>query len=299
MIAPWWPERALCLDTESTGVNVDTDRVVTAYAAIVEDGVPVYERRWLIAVDIDIPAEAQAVHGVSTAHAQENGIPAAQGVKEIAGAVRFALTKGFPIIAFNVAFDASILNAECTRVGLGSLTEFCGGDIWPVIDPFCIDKGVDRFRAGSRKLTNVAAHYGVPLGDDAHDAGADAIAAARVAYRLAARSVLPEAQLRGMYSHRKYPDKLVAAWLGLGRMSLADLHIAQVEWFAEQAKGLSAHWMKEANQYRAVADRDETSDEDRAIALQEAAELDAKVASITCEWPIRTTPAVAPVAVAA
>jgi len=49
-----------------------------------------------------------------------------------------------------------------------------------ILDPLILDKNVDRFRRGKRKLTNVAEHYGVELGDDAHDATADAVAAGRV-----------------------------------------------------------------------------------------------------------------------
>ena len=54
----------------------------------------------------------------------------------------------------------------------------------PVIDPLVIDKAVDRYRKGKRTLEAAAAFYGVPL-DDAHDAGADAIAAGRVAQAIA------------------------------------------------------------------------------------------------------------------
>src|SRR5690606_7171898 len=45
---------------------------------------------------------------------------------------------------------------------------------------------IDRYRSGSRRLTAVAAHYGVPLSEeDAHGAAADALAAARVAWVIA------------------------------------------------------------------------------------------------------------------
>jgi ADP-ribose pyrophosphatase YjhB (NUDIX family) len=73
-----------------------------------------------------------------------------------------------------------------------------------------IDKAVDRYRKGKRTLEAAAERYGVVL-DDAHDAGADAIAAGRVARALLAT----------------YPDDL--------DIPIADLHGRQGVWYAEQA----------------------------------------------------------------
>ena len=80
-----------------------------------------------------------------------------------------------------------------------------------VIDPLVIDKAVDRYRKGKRTLEAAAELYGVAL-DDAHDAGADAIAAGRVAQAMA----------------RTLPRPARPA----GR---TDLHDLQVGWCATQA----------------------------------------------------------------
>ena len=55
-----------------------------------------------------------------------------------------------------------------------------------VVDPFVIDREVDKYRKGKRTLTAMCAHYGVSL-DGAHDAAADAIGAARVAWAIGQR----------------------------------------------------------------------------------------------------------------
>ncbi|MGO2515654.1 MAG: 3'-5' exonuclease, partial [Corynebacterium variabile] len=52
-----------------------------------------------------------------------------------------------------------------------------------VFDPLVVDKAKDRYRKGGRRLTQVCEHYGVTL-DNAHEASADAVAAARVAWKL-------------------------------------------------------------------------------------------------------------------
>jgi 8-oxo-dGTP pyrophosphatase MutT (NUDIX family) len=79
-----------------------------------------------------------------------------------------------------------------------------------VIDPLVIDKAVDRYRKGKRTLEVTAERYGVSL-EGAHDAGADAIAAGRVAQALL----------------RAFPGEL--------DIELAELHERQVHWYAEQA----------------------------------------------------------------
>lgn len=291
--------RALAFDLESTGTDVHRDRVVTACAAIVERGVAVFERGWLIKVDIDIPAEATEVHGITTEHAREHGVPAAEAIPEIANAIRYAVHSGMPVVAFNAAFDLSMLNAECVRLGLGTLPEIVGRDIAPVVDPFVIDKQVDRFRPGSRKLGDACEHYGVVL-RDAHTAAADAVAAARMMYRLAERCHLDPADLRGLYADRRYPNELVRAFRSLGDVRLEQLHAAQVRWYAEQAESLGEYWQKKAHEESLRAERaaerfdvaDDPAvraeaDQERMAAESEVADLEARIASLSTDWPIR------------
>src|SRR5690606_9444921 len=85
------------------------------------------------------------------------------------------------ITVFNAPYDLSLLHREALRHGLEPLAAPS-----PVIDPLVIDKAVDRYRRGKRTLEVSAEHYGVDL-LDAHDAGADAIAAGRVAQAIVRR----------------------------------------------------------------------------------------------------------------
>lgn len=285
--------KCLALDLESTGTDVFEDRIVTACAAIVADGEVLFQRDWLVAVDVDIPEAASAVHGISTEHARTNGVPAGEAVAEIANAVRYAVHSGFPIVAYNAVFDLSMLNAECVRHGLGTLAEFCGRDIAPVIDPLCIDRHVDRFRPGKRKLVDTCGHFGVELAeDDAHNAVADALAAVRVATKMAERCDLDDKALLALYADRRYPDGLLRGYRALGKLTVDRLHAAQIQWYAEDSERLGQYWRKESNRLRHDAETatEEGRHDDAAQATQEADELDARVDSLSTEWPLRVAP---------
>jgi DNA polymerase-3 subunit epsilon len=285
MTANWLAGKCLALDTETSGTSVFDDRIVTACAAIISpDGTVEFQRDWLIAVEKEIHPKATEKNGLTTEYAQANGIPTAQGIKEIVNAIRYAVHSKMPIVAFNASFDLSILNFECVRNGLGALAEFCGADIFPVIDPMTTDKAVDKFRPGKRTLEAACAHYGVTL-ENAHTAAADAVAAFEVARALGRRASLPDGELRNLYADRRYPSDLVRAFRNLGRMSLPELHAAQVGWYREQSEGLAAHWRKKAEQLRHEIHNAE-DDEARAIAEQELAELEARIDGVRTEWPL-------------
>ena len=79
-------------------------------------------------------------------------------VAEIIGALADAAGRGLPIVAYNAAYDLSVLEREAERYGLTPLP-----GPGPVIDPLVIDKAVDQYRRGKRTLTAAAAHYGVAL----------------------------------------------------------------------------------------------------------------------------------------
>lgn len=204
----WHHGRFHAYDTETTGVSVDYDRIVTATFVTI-DGRSVERHQWMIACPIDIPAGAQAVHGVSTEQSRRDGRPPADVLNEITGHITAAAAAGEPVVAYNGSYDFTITARECARHGLNFA-------IPHVIDPFVIDKHVDKWRKGKRTLTAVCDHYGVRL-DAAHDATEDALAAARVAWALAER----------------YPHVV--------QVPPADLHAAQVEWKREQAESFGAY----------------------------------------------------------
>lgn len=238
----WHLSELAPFDTETTGINVEADRIVSATVARIKPGEPTDIRSHLIAVDIDIPEGAQAVHGISTEHARANGRPAAEVLDLVAGDLALALRANVPVVGHNLAYDFTILDRDLRRNGLPTLEDRLDGrPIAPVIDTYVLDKQVDRFRPGGRKLVDLCPHYGVRI-DGAHDSTFDAMASARIFYRIGQRSQMDPAALREIYAGRRKPQEIVAAFRALGRMSLAELHEAQIGWRREQQAGLADYF---------------------------------------------------------
>jgi DNA polymerase-3 subunit epsilon len=177
-VARWSDHPMIAFDLETTGVDVETCRIVTACAAIVNTEMAWAPRSWLIDPGIEIPAEASAVHGISTEHARDHGSKPVVALAEIRTALLNAWNTGCPVVIYNAPYDLTVLDRELRRNNLPGL------DVRGlVIDPLVLDRCVDRYRKGSRKLEATCKHYRVTL-DNAHDATADALAAARVACRI-------------------------------------------------------------------------------------------------------------------
>ena len=219
----WISGPLLAFDLETTGTDVETDRIVTAAVVRLEaDGSVSAELTWLLDPGVAIPEQASAIHGISTERAREHGLPAAAAIDEITRAVADGLRSGTPLVVMNARYDLSLLDRECRRYGVDSVSERLGDAPSPVIDPLVIDKHVDKYRKGKRALHALCAHYGVRL-DDAHDARADAVAAARVVRRMAEK-------------HRP-----------VGAMPLEELHGLQVRAAAEQSQSLQAYLRRTAD----------------------------------------------------
>jgi len=177
----------LAFDLETSGPDPEQARIVTACAGSAS-AAGWEPTQWLLKQDGPIPDGAIAVHGITTEHANEHGRDAAECVLEIRNVILTAWSKGYPVVIYNAPFDLTVLDRESRRHGHGPLN-ITG----PVLDGLVIDKAVDQFRRGSRRLADVCAHYGIAL-DDAHDATADARASARLVWKLA--GILPGAALR-------------------------------------------------------------------------------------------------------
>lgn len=210
---PGWLGRIGVFDLETTGVDVTTDRIVTAHVGVLDaKGREIAARSWLADPGVPIPDGAAAVHGVTTEQARAHGRPAHEVVAEIVGSLQSLFAQGLPVVAYNASYDFSLLTHESLRHGVSPLAA-----PGPIIDPLVIDKAVDRYRKGKRTLEVVAQHYGVPL-DGAHEAAADAIAAGRVAQAIA----------------RSFP---LAA-------SAQELHTQQIGWARTQAESLTEYFIR-------------------------------------------------------
>jgi DNA polymerase-3 subunit epsilon len=202
----WLDEPMVGFDTETTGVSTSSDRIVTA-ALITRTGAGEPSvRTWLIDPGVEIPARATEVHGITTEFAREHGKQPADALAEIAQILASALAAGLPVVGFNVQFDLSILESELARHGLPTLADRLPGGIAPVVDPLVLDRHLDRWRRGKRRLIDMCETYGVHVNsENLHAADADVLATLDVVLAIASR----------------YP--------ALGTVELADLHSQQVE----------------------------------------------------------------------
>lgn len=219
----WHLGRLAGFDTESTGVDVENDRIVTACVVQCGGKQPVAPANWLSDVDgMEIPKAASDIHGVTTERARAEGRPAGEVIEQVVTALTAVVLSGIPIVAMNAPYDSTLLDREARRYGVQPLTDIVGDGL-RVIDPKILDKQVDTFRPGKRTLTDLCRLYQVPL-DGAHSADADALAACRVAWRLGSQ----------------YPR--------LAELDVTQLHKAQVEWAAEQAASFQAHLRSKGKQ---------------------------------------------------
>jgi DNA polymerase-3 subunit epsilon len=206
----WHSSPRAAFDLETTGRDPLEARIVTASILLVDaDGTVLEKHEWLADPGVPIPEEAAAIHGVSTAHALAHGQPAGSVVAEAGAVLRRFFAAGIPVLAFNARYDFTVLAREGARYGIAAPTPS------PVLDPYVMDKQVDRYRRGKRTLTAMCAHYGIEF-ENAHTSAADVLATLRVAETLAER----------------FPS--------LARPAL-ELHDAQVGWAGRQAASLEEY----------------------------------------------------------
>jgi DNA polymerase-3 subunit epsilon len=234
-VAKWTQMPVLGFDVESTCKNPHEDRIVTAALVRIAPGEESLTFNWLVNPGVDIPEGAAAIHGITTEHAAAHGQDPAVAVFEMSARLALWMGKGFPVVAFNAPFDLTMLEAENRRHGQPTLAErLAPRPVGPIIDPYVLDKKADKWRknncphcdAVDRKLTGCAIHYGVALGDAAHSAEPDAIAAVDVFHAIV----------------RKHP----AMFAG---MTIGSLHQAQVGWRREQMDGLRAYFDRKGEEH--------------------------------------------------
>lgn len=202
--------RLLCFDLETTSQFPTEARIVTAYLGVIEDdGSVSWGWDWLVRPDgYEIPEETTAIHGVTTEHALEHGVDGKTAIAQIGQVIREHTNTGLPVAGANLVYDFTVFDREVGRYWGGAPFDIAG---IRVLDSLVLDKAIDKYRKGSRKLIDTAAHYGVVLTEEeAHGARADAIAAARIIQRLLTKP-------------------------GLYGLPLGELHHRQVQWKREQA----------------------------------------------------------------
>lgn len=214
-MACWYEGPLAAFDTEATGGDVENDRIVSA-ALVVQDGPGSRPRatRWLVNPGVPVPAGATLPHGLTDEHLQRDGRWPAPVMYEVAQALAEQARVGRPLVVMNAPFDLTLLDRELRRHRASSLARWFERTPLLVLDPWVLDRHLDRCRKGRRTLTDLCALYEVPW-EAAHDAAADAAAALEVARAVG----------------RRFASRLE-------RLSPGELHTLQAVWHAGQARGL-------------------------------------------------------------
>jgi DNA polymerase-3 subunit epsilon len=221
-VTRWIEGDFLGFDTETTGVETDIDRIVTAALVRVPAGAtePSAVSEWVADPGIEVPEEAAKIHGFTTERVRAEGRPAGEVLEDLVTALGREWTPQTPCVIANAPYDLSLLDAECRR-HLGRPLHLSGY----VLDPMVCDRRLDKYRKGSRKLDALCKHYGVTL-DHAHTATADALAAVLVMRALI--EVFPEIE----------------------RRQIPEMHHFQKAWRQEWAASYQVHVRGQARQRR-------------------------------------------------
>ncbi len=182
------PRGLLFVDTETTGRDPGSARIVQL-AAVLSDasGRIMGQMCVLIQPDgWDVPADAQAVHGISTEECRRFGVPLIAALRAYN---RFEELADL-LVAHNVDYDRSVLFAEHMRCGVPCRIRLCPGYPWH-LPTFCTMKaGTDICRIpGVRgykwpRLEELHRHCFGTLPDGAHDALGDVLATMKCYFHL-------------------------------------------------------------------------------------------------------------------
>lgn len=270
----WWTGAALGFDCESDGPEPTEARIITMATTLITPGNAPQEIEVMVQPERDIPQRAIDVHGITTERARDEGLSREAGIAQVALTIAELASADAPLVGHNVSYDLTLLDREMRRLDIGRLsTNVDTGFVslrlgsgygqsvtsFPVIDTYVLDKGVDRYRKGKRKLEPTAAHYGVPMAEgSAHGAQTDVLASLRIAWKIHQRCLMAADYVAQngsdpmvfrmhpfmrYYAGRRDPLELVKTFADLGMHSIRQVHEIQRVWALEQAKGLREYFM--------------------------------------------------------
>lgn len=178
-------------DLETTGIDTWSDvpvsyALVTRDSGIAGDPPSVSVESGLINPGVPIPGAASSIH-----HITDDMVARAPDLESATDAIATALsgawTRGAAVVGMNVGFDLTMLDSVLDRLGLGTLRDRSPG-LGPIYDVLVLDRTFDKYRKGSRRLTDLCRHYDVELDSNAaHDAAADCLATLGVLDRMMER----------------------------------------------------------------------------------------------------------------
>lgn len=272
-VKKWWEQPHVALDTESTGTDPFTARIVTAAVVHMVPGNRPAAIRWLIDPGVEVPTEAAAVHGYTNEkiaellarHGGKPGgalrtlkgvvrpIPADVALYEIVAQAAATIGREQALVVHNAPYDCTLLEHEAGRYGVDPLTTRPAG-VTGVVDPMVIEKAFDPYRKSCYKK----GPDGTPCDQEnrvhvcggcrggkwtcSGPNGGGCGSTDRTLTSLCAHYGVPlpgahDAAVDAIASARLL-QKLVAGWPQMAAWRLPTLHQHQIEWRAQQQSGL-------------------------------------------------------------
>lgn len=172
--------KLLGFDLETTGLDTHTARPVQVGMVIRRN-----DRPELVVTDlaaVEVPPDATAIHGITTAYAMAFGRPEPVVIEHTIRRLVMADDEGCTLVGANLAYDLTLLDHAARRAAVPTLCDRLGRCPRPVWDVY-VAAGLDFTGppVGQRTLTKLVRHY---LDRDmvgAHDAIADVRASLDVA----------------------------------------------------------------------------------------------------------------------
>lgn len=197
--------RLFVIDTETTGLDPQNDRVVELAGVYFDKRAYVSHRQMLLDPGIPIPKEASDIHHITNERVA--GKPRFGDVMERFFAHLDGVDGPPPVlVGFNaVTYDVPLLNAELARNGSSRKV-----DPELVVDPiFFVRHSLRHIR--ERSLGAMCTQFGVTL-EDAHRAGADARATGELLLRMVQAKIIPDDVELALKLQREYRELVEAEW---------------------------------------------------------------------------------------
>jgi DNA polymerase-3 subunit epsilon len=192
----WADGRILGLDLETTGADPLTAIPVSFALIAFEGGVTGKARVGLVNPGVPIPPEATQVHGITDEMVAVRGGDLDKTIKGIFDYLIDVENMGVPLGGANIRFDLTVMDTHLRRIHRHGLREL--GWQGHCLDALVLDRHVDRYRSGSRKLAALCHHYRINY-EQAHNATDDVIAAVGVVRAIAAAHLdIREASLEAL-----------------------------------------------------------------------------------------------------
>lgn len=205
----------LCFDCETTGVDTDIDRIITASLVVRSKNEEDLVTAIILNPGVPIPEGATSIHGILDKDVIENGKDPFEELPFVYSMLQQAWEDRIPVVGSNLPYDFSILAAELDRYGLEPF-KVTG----PVLDTMVLHRMVSNQRKANMKA--MTAYYGI-VNKTAHNSTSDCIATLDILEKMIAGSAyLQETDLRDLYrdqrvSHRNWAINMQSFFDSIGK----------------------------------------------------------------------------------